>query len=119
VAGELAGGDVVPGQINKWHGGSIELTPSRSVVVARSGGLRRAAATRSRRRARGHPNSGEARGDGDQCVAMGATQESREEFGIVGRRQELAEGFAHCSSGNGGSADGGCSREETRTATYK
>jgi hypothetical protein len=37
AAGELAGGDVVPGQINKWHGGSIELTLSQSVVVARSG----------------------------------------------------------------------------------
>jgi hypothetical protein len=82
------------------------------------GGLRRAATARSRRRARGHSKSGEARGDGGQCAAVGATQGSREEFGRVGRRRELAEGCAHRVRGNGGSADGGCALEETGTATY-
>jgi hypothetical protein len=51
-------------------------------------------------------------------VAMGATQDSREEFGMVGRRRELAEGCPQRGGGNGVSADGGCAREETGTATY-
>jgi hypothetical protein len=37
VEGELTGGDVGPEQNNKWHGRAIGLTPSRLVVVARSG----------------------------------------------------------------------------------
>jgi hypothetical protein len=64
----------------------------------------------SRRRAHGHPNSGVAQGGGDQCVAMGATQESREEFGRVGRRREVAEARAR-GGGNGGLADDVLARE--------
>jgi hypothetical protein len=46
---------------------------------------------RLRRRASCSSGSGEARGGEDQCVAMGATLQSREEVGSLGRRRERAE----------------------------
>jgi hypothetical protein len=42
------------------------------------------AATRPRRRARGHADSGEARGGGGERAAMEALLGSREEVGMVG-----------------------------------
>jgi hypothetical protein len=50
------------------------------------GELRRAAATRPRRCARGHADSGKARGGEAQCAARGALGGSREGLGRVGRR---------------------------------
>jgi hypothetical protein len=47
---------------------------------------------RSQRRARGHPNSGMAQGNGVQLAAVGATQGCNKAVGRVGRRRELAEG---------------------------
>jgi hypothetical protein len=70
------------------------------------GCLRQVAASRPRWRARGHPKSSEPRGDGGQCAAVEATQGSREEFGRVGRRRELAvvaamAGGRRCSHAGG------------------
>jgi hypothetical protein len=85
-------------QVNKWHGCAIGLTPSRLVVVARSG----RSPPRPRRRADGHLDSGKARGGGGQSAAMEATPGSREEVRMVSRRRELAEARARGGSGNDG-----------------
>jgi hypothetical protein len=55
------------------------------------GELRRAAATRPRRRARGHTDSGEARGGEAQCAAREPRGMSREGLGRRGRRRARAE----------------------------
>jgi hypothetical protein len=57
---------------------------------------------RPRRHARGHADSGEARGGGGQRAAMEALLGSREEVGMVGRWRKLAEARAHGGGGNGG-----------------
>jgi hypothetical protein len=59
------------------------------------GELRRAAATRPRRRARGHTGSGGARCGEAQCVAREARGMSREDLGRLGRRRARAEQGAH------------------------
>jgi hypothetical protein len=59
------------------------------------GELRRAAATRPRWRARGHTDSGEARGSEAECAAREAQRISREGLGRLGRRRARAEQGAH------------------------
>jgi hypothetical protein len=79
------------------------------------GDLRRAAATRPRRHARGHADSGE--GSGGQRAAMEALLGSREEVRMVGRLWKLAEAQAH---GGGAMAGGGlrCSRAGATTVDF-
>jgi hypothetical protein len=72
--------------------------------------LQRVAVTRSRRRARGHPDSGEAQGGGGQCAAIEASPGAREEVGMVGRRRELAEGDARLRQWQWRAADGRLTR---------
>jgi hypothetical protein len=72
--GEFAASDMGPGQNNKWHNRAIGLTQSRMVVVAQSG--RSPASGGGEFAAVASPlqlGSGEARGGGGQCAAMGAT----------------------------------------------
>jgi hypothetical protein len=59
------------------------------------GELRRAAATRPRRRARGHADSDEARGGEAKCAAREACGRSREGLRRLGRRRARAEQGAH------------------------
>jgi hypothetical protein len=59
------------------------------------GELRRAAATRPRRRARGHTDSGEARGGEAQLKPREARAMFREGLGRLGRRRARAEQGAH------------------------
>jgi hypothetical protein len=59
------------------------------------GELRRAAATRPRRHARGHTGSGKARGGEAQCVAREVREMSREGLGRLRRRRARAEQGAH------------------------
>jgi hypothetical protein len=73
---------------------------------------------RPRLRASGHLKYGEARGDRDQCAAIGATQWFREEFGRVGRRWELAGARARGGGGNGGRRMAFSRRRATGASTY-
>jgi hypothetical protein len=74
------------------------------------GELRRAAATRPRRRARGHADSGEARGGEAPCAAQEAKGWSREGLGKFGQRRARVEQRAHRRRRQGAADRGGGAR---------
>jgi hypothetical protein len=82
---------VGPGQGNKRHGGQLSSPLADWWCWRGRGELRRAAATRPQRRARGCTDSGEARGGEAQCAAREARGRSREGLGRFGRRRARAE----------------------------